>query len=359
MAVRFTPKDTSFSQTPTVRFTPKSEPPPKENIFGQFATGVAQGTKGMLPLDLVSKYGPQELRPVSGIMESFQKNKPIMGMNVPGAKNVSESFESVERYPKPQTTLGGVARVSGQLSPMLFGAKPAVQGLKALTGKTLLGLQTSAPQKAVNLSAKALEELNTARSFFNKGISDVIDQFPDEMIDVGKARSVVSSLPKEVIKNIRDTKIYDIKWLKGGTPQPTLRNMQKLKEAVGDHLSEGDWIKRPNDKKSISNAYSSIRDIMVDAKQELKPQLDAYHHFIKSVYSPLKNKLTRKGESVVSPILRTMTSAGEEADQAAIEAFKNITPNVKKTFGALSRYGRIKEVKKIPSRIPLVGGLFK
>lgn len=341
------------SAVPVNRYMPKSAVPIKtvnESGMGQFAAGAAQGVQGILPLEQVAKYGPQELKPVAGILGMAQKK----------IAPIRESFEAVEEYPKPKTMGGSLARLGGQVSPLVAGmASPVLRGEAALTGRTLLTPKVSDPQKAVNLSKEVLGELNTARSAFGEGISSVIEQFPDEMIDLKSTTELLRRLPKIVLKGVKDTSKYQVKWMKGGTPQPTLKNLQNLKEAVGDYLSEGEWIKTPLDKKNIREVYRGIKDVMVKSKPELKPQLDAYHEFITRVYSPLSSKLTRKGESVVSPMLRTMTSAGEEADRAALEAFKQISPAVKKPLGALSRYGKIKEIKKIPSRIPFVGGVFK
>lgn len=198
--------------------------------------------------------------------------------------------------------------------------------------------------------AKQLDEgLEDLRNGFGSLKSDVIKQIGKDTVDAQKLSRNLPTLPQNIVNAIDDP-IYAIEKLSDGSINPTIENLDKIKGMLADKMSGKDWLDATKlAKANIKQAYGAISEAIKEVHPEMKGSLDAYHYFMKDIYTPVK-KILNTGGQIVEKKLRTVLQPGSErSKQVALEEFSRLWNEAPRL---------IKDVIKFNTRQGLKRGLF-
>jgi len=185
----------------------------------------------------------------------------------------------------------------------------------------------------------------------------------DAEIPPEKLNAVILKMPKIIQKYLKDPQnLYGIK--KGDA---TIRNVDRMKDALGDQMTSTAWDEAPNALKAATHdAYSNLRNLMVEAEPKLKPALDAYHYFMQDFYKPVKKVLETGGNMVEKKLRTAVTPGAERTTQKALEGLSQIGPEGGRALKDVSKFiGRHKTKRMVAqetergTRLAILGTIFR
>jgi len=121
----------------------------------------------------------------------------------------------------------------------------------------------------------------------------------------------------------------------------SLKNVQKIKMAIGDLMNSGDWTKKELGivKSDTMGVYKSLRDLMVKTRPEIEGVLKGFHNFMDDVYYPVSSVVYNKRGKVVEKKMRTaLAPKAERMTKKAIEQLSDIDPDVSKAISEIKGY---------------------
>lgn len=191
------------------------------------------------------------------------------------------------------------------------------------------------------------------KDLYGNEIRNITDNLkPDKVIPTGKIVKELKKLPDKMlteIKNNYDT--FGVRFLPNGTPLPTLKNIQALKEAVGDFISDVNWLSSVQGRQStVKGVYSKIRDIMVDIKPMLKEPLNAYHRFMEDVFIPIKQTVQPKrlrGNISEKGLGRMISPTSDAIGRKAVEAVESSSDSARRAIRDIKKFQKRETLKQM------------
>lgn len=296
---------------------------------------------------------------VAGLSLGLQKGKPLEGL-----RNLGLGLAG-----RRQQELGDIIRTTG------FGGEtfnePLAKGIGFLSSMGLINVATtgkllSGAKKAEAITkskfpavmnkdytlqrAKQLDEgLEDLRNGFGSLKSDTLKQIGKDVVDAQKLTHKLPPLPQNII-NALDDPIYAIEKLPDGSINPSIENLDKIKGLLADRMTGKDWLDATKlNKANIKQAYGAISEAIGEVHPEMRGDLDAYHYFMKDIYTPVKKILTTGGQVVEKKLRGALQPGAERSKQIAIEEFSRLWNEAPRL---------IKDVIKFNTRQGFKRGLF-
>ena len=236
------------------------------------------------------------------------------------------------------------------------GVEKTIENIKTLPSRLP---QIMGKNYTLQRAEKTAGLLDDARSYLGKLKGEAIKQYGDRIVDAQKLSSQLPSLPKNVL-NALDDPIYAIEKLSDGSIKPSIANLDKIKEALGDFMTSKTWEEATTkNKQVIKQAYGLVSQAMKDAAPEIKEPIATYHDFM-DIYRDV-NKTIRNTEGVIlEKRLRGVLKPGAERRyQIAWEQMQKYIPELKRIAKDIIKFNQRQTTKRILGRGALYLGGFE
>jgi hypothetical protein len=247
--------------------------------------------------------------------------------------------------------------LSGMTSPLAIAAGAIGMGKFAKTAELL-------PAKMgkgylLDRATRGANELEKMRLGLGQAKGQAVARVADKTI-----KNFKPDIPEAVLKKLQDP-IYKIEFTDKGAIKNTIGNVDKVKDALGDLVSNRAW-KEVSPKKLITETkrlYGYLSNAMKETDSSLKSPIQAFHNFMKD-YTRLKPTFSdTKGVSTAS-IETAIKSDKAEAAFKAWERLSKKSPelsqvmkDVTKFIGRKGAHKLLGDIKKWGIRSAVVGAV--
>lgn len=204
--------------------------------------------------------------------------------------------------------------------------------------------------------------LDDARNLLGDLKGKVIQQVGNRTVDIDKLNAQLPKvIPKQVL-TILDDPIYEIRKLPDGSIEPTIVNLDKMKQAIGDLFATDAWQKEaPNQAKAIARQiYGIISQSIKDAAPEAKEPITDYHNFMdifrqvnKTLRSPMGTILEKRFRGALKP-------GSERQYQIAWREMQKYIPRLRQIIIDVQKFNQRQTfkagAKRIAPWLPLIVG---
>ena len=205
---------------------------------------------------------------------------------------------------------------------------------------------------------EAVNLIDQARSNFGIKVGKAIDKFKDVIVDENKLYKDMPNLPKSVASALTDP-MYEIEILENGSIKPTIGNLHKVQEALGDFMTTKDWFDASKtNKEIISRVYGRIAQSIKDTKPELKEPIEVYHKFM-DLYKEVNPTLRNTAGIVLEKKARNALKVGAEREyQIAWQKMSKVIPQLEDIAKDIIRFNNRQVLKTTIKKVApwVIGG---
>lgn len=237
--------------------------------------------------------------------------------------------------PEPLAAAGGLAADIALSPGGVEGAQALGKGAIA-AGK--MAANTFKYDSALQQAQKAKVALDTIRTNLGKAKEIALMNTGDIPAELDWGKNV----SQKVVTAIKNP-IYNIEFTPEGGVVGNIRNLDKIKTALNDIVTQKDFVEAGNmEKRQVMQFAGRVKDTMVGAanaagKPELGQSLSDYHKFMDN-YSKINDHLVDKYGDAMANKLKAMFKP--EAEQAVKESWKELSktnPQVKSIMDSMNK----------------------
>lgn len=238
--------------------------------------------------------------------------------------------EAVAKVVSPMTSPVGILS-----SLLLFKRMQRIGELPIYPGRHIP--QVMDKNYTMTRAQKGVNVLEKIRSKLGKAKEELLNDIGEKAVDAKKLSKNFPTLPKTVSNKLNDP-IYGIEKLPDGSIKPTIKNLDRVKTALGDQMTGAQWEEATTMiKQRIKQAYGAISRSMVEADPKIARPLERYHKFMRYFYNDINKTLRDTQGRVLEKKVRTAFSPGAErrftrawerlgkADKQASQIVKDLT----------------------------------
>ena len=193
-------------------------------------------------------------------------------------------------------------------------------------------------------------ELDTLRKTIGMAKKDAITEVADVVVPKFKP-----TLSQDILTKLKDP-LYEIGFTKSGAIKPTIGNLDKVLDSLGDMMTGKGWIDATKkNQQAIKQAYGYIADMMRKTVPEIKAPIEAYANFMKQ-YGLVNKTLRDTSGNVLEKKLRT--AFGKDSERQAFEAWKTLSgqsSKLKQIMKDMGKWAVRQQVKKYGSMVAGAG----
>jgi hypothetical protein len=199
----------------------------------------------------------------------------------------------------------------------------------------------------LNRAKQATQLLDETRSYLGKIKGEAVKQYGDMSIDVNKLQSQIPTLPKNVLSALDDP-IYAIEKLSDGSIKPTVSNLDKVREALGDLMTSAQWEEATTkNKQLIKNTYGLLGRTIKETSPQIKEPIENYHRFMELYRNVNKTLRNTTGDVLEKRLRGTFTSGAERNYQIAWEnMYKRYIPQLKQIAIDVQKFNQRQVLKR-------------
>jgi hypothetical protein len=137
--------------------------------------------------------------------------------------------------------------------------------------------------------------------------------------------------------------MYQIERLKNGAIRPTVANLDRVKEALGDLMTSKTWDEATKKSQTvIKQVYGKLNNAMKTAAKEAgKPideALDNYHQFMEKYTKVIRTVEDTTGSVVEKPLRQTFRPLAERTKVSAWEELAKKNPQIRQMVKDMKKY---------------------
>lgn len=205
---------------------------------------------------------------------------------------------------------------------------------------------------------QAVDLIDQTRNNFGIKVSKAIDKFKDFIVDEKQLYKDMPNLPKNAATALGNP-MYEIRFLRDGSVEPSIGNLHKVQEALGDFMTTKDWYEASTtNKQNIARVYGKIAEAIKNAQPSLKEPIETYAKFM-DLYRNVNPTLRNVKGVILEKKLRGAFKPGAERQyQVAWEKMKQIIPQLEDIAKDIIRFNNRQALKTTIKRIApwVVGG---
>ena len=340
-----------------------------ENTIGGIVGGIIEP-----PTKIIGRAGQAIESMISGQPpQSYSIPMPgYLGGNIPiePAQSVPQALGSVAQT--SALMLGGFPTLAGTIYGAGMGMEEQESGV-GIAGKAVLGgilgktVATMMGQPLIPKFAKydnALKRSTTAKAGLDK-LRTITGKAKEiaiqEVKDVPVKLKTLGDIPKVATDAIMKPE-YNIEILPDGSLKPTIGNLDKVQNALGELIGDKPiaWQEASKTvKRQIIGTYHMVRRTMIDAAngvgKNIEPPLTAYHKFMIN-YNKINPSLVDKNNQIVANKLKAAFKwSAEPAYKQAWKEISQANPEVRSVMNSMNKRELLKNLLKVSGTIAAVG----
>jgi hypothetical protein len=254
--------------------------------------------------------------------ETFEQKYPVssvVGMAEPIYNMISGKAFIAPQYPEFPTYRGGAEFMSKQTSPLQIatnllagaGLLKSFNKLPAFMGKDYV----------YGRSKQGAMELDKMRKSIGEAKRMAI-----ESVGTTPIPNFKPTFARQVLDKLKDP-IYEIEFTKAGAIKPTMKNLDRVMDALGDFMTTATWEEAGKKlQQSVKQSYRQVREYMTKTVPSIKKPIENYSKFMDS-YRVVNKTLRNTAGDILDAPLKGAFEVG--AERAKYEAWKALSKNSK------------------------------
>lgn len=261
----------------------------------------------------------------------------LLGLTPQGKIAGQQAIKDIGRAKELITTTGQKFATSpvGQITQK--GLAKTTQAIKELPSKIprIMGKDYT-----INRAQTLAKDLKDLRLGYGSLKEDMLKKVGNLKVDVSDLSKTLDKLPDTAINKIGET-VYDFK-------DSSIKNIDDIREAIGDMLSSKDWIEATKtNKATLKYVFNELGNLMKAKHPEVSSSLNAYSNFMKDVYRPAEKTLFRSGKIVEKPLRGALKKGAERTTQQAFESLGKSVETSKQALKDMSKFIGREQLKKV------------
>lgn len=282
---------------------------------------------------------PKNLEPVA---QGAMMGKSIIRPSIEDAADIStnplSALLALVGTPAGRNVTSKAATMTGKI------AKSATSKLPQLMGKDY------SFQKA----QQAADLLNSTRSQLGRNVKASISRVKDIRIsdtdDLTRLGRVFKKMPKEVVNKLDDP-VYAIEKYADGSIKPTLGNLNKIKGALDDTMTQRQWFEAGKlTKRRIKLGYKVVNDTMRKTARAFGTPIDEplnnYHNFMNTYNKIIRKVQDTKGTVLEKSFRNSLKPGAERSYQLAWQEMTKQIPELKRVLRDIEKYNKRQAFKQ-------------
>jgi hypothetical protein len=238
--------------------------------------------------------------------------------------------------------------ISQQTSPMAI-ASNAMVGLGALKSSGMLP-QLMGKGYTLARATKATQAIDELRTTLGEAKKQAVGAVADKVVPNFKP-----TMPQQILNKLQDP-LYEIEFTQSGAIKPTIGNLDKVKDALGDLMTSRGWEEATKKlQQSVKMTYGYVKDAMVGADDSIKEPIKAYSDFM-GKYGLVNKSLRDTSGNILEKKIRTaFTKGSEEQTKIAWKELSKQSEGLKQVMKDMGKWASRQEIKKIAAPIGGIG----
>ncbi len=254
-----------------------------------------------------------------------------------GGVNIPPPFSQV--IPPNIRTPLSAELISQQTSPLAIGSNIAL-GMGALKQANMIP-QIMGKQYTLERAGKAATALDNLRTTLGETKKQAVGSVANTVV-----KNFKPTFPKQILDKLHDP-LYEIEFSKGGAIKPTIGNLDKVKEALGDLMTSRGWEESTKKlQQSVKQSYGYIKNAMTETEPSIKEPISAYSKFMEKYGLVNRNLRDSQGNVLEKKIRGAFSKGSEEQVKKAWKELSKQSGELKQVASDMEKWAGRQSLKK-------------